>query len=312
MRVAVTGLSGFVGRHLAGRLVARGDLVIGIGPEPEPPHGALEWQRADLREADALHDAVERARPDAILHLAAQSSAAASFTDPAGTFEVNTMGTWNLLEAVAEKAPRARVLAIGTGEVYGPHAPGTRVSEEAAFRPRSPYALSKAVADQACALAAERHGLDVVRTRSFGHTGPGQTTRFFLPSFIDQIARIESGRLEPVLRVGNLEVVRDLCDVRDVVEGYLLLLERAARGSVYNVCRGAGVALDALVAGLVEQARVPIRVEADPARMRPADVPYLVGDPTRMTQDIGWTATRPLAESIAEMFAIARAEPDTA
>ena len=257
----------------------------------------------DVADADAARDLVAWAKPDALVHLAGQSSAARSFEKPEETFRSNTVCTWNVLEGVRLAAPRARVLIVGTGEIYGPQPEGTRVSEEAPFRPLSPYALSKAAADVLAGTHGARNGLDAIRTRSFGHTGPGQTTTFVTPAFAEQIAKIEAGGGEPVLRVGNLEVIRDLTDVRDVVDAYVALLERGRAGAAYNVCRGEGVKLSDLARDLVGRARVPIRIEVDPARMRPADVPYLVGDPAAIERDTGWRATIPIERTLDDVLA---------
>jgi GDP-4-dehydro-6-deoxy-D-mannose reductase len=302
-RVLVTGLSGFVGRHVARVLGARGARLSGLGLD-EPPEGqAIEgWFAADLRDAATLGAGVAAAAPDAVVHLAAQSSAARSFEDPGETFTINVTGTWNVLEAVHRHAPRARVLVVGTSEVYGPQPTGTRTREDATFRPVSPYALSKAAADALAERFGREHDLDVVRTRSFGHTGPGQDTRFAVPAWAKQIAAIERGDAEPVLRVGNLDVVRDLCDVRDVAEAYAALLEHGRRGEAYNVCRGEGVKLTHVVERLVALARVPIRVAVDPARLRPADVPYLVGDPAAIEKDAGWRARTVLDRTLEEVL----------
>lgn len=303
--VLVTGVSGFVGPHLARALVASGARVAGLGIEPEPPGGIpLEgWHVADLREPAAVARAVALARPDAVVHLAGQSSAARSFEDPAGTFAANVTGTRNLLEAVRGGAPAARVIVVGSSEVYGPQPEGSRAGEETPFAPVSPYAASKAEADRlAEAQALGEQGLDVIRARSFSHTGPGQSAVFVVPGFARQIAAIEAGRAEPVLRVGNLEVTRDLSDVRDVVLAYVALLERGTRGAAYNVCRGEGVRLTEMVRRLVGLARVAIRVEVDPARLRPADVPWLVGDPAKIARDTGWRCEIPLERTLADVL----------
>jgi GDP-4-dehydro-6-deoxy-D-mannose reductase len=304
--VLVTGVSGFVGPHLARALVASGARVVGLGIEPGPPAGVPleDWHVADLREAGPLARAVALARPSAVVHLAGQSSAARSFEDPAGTFEANVTGTRNLLEAVRGGAPAARVLVVGSSEVYGPQAEGTRAGEETPFAPVSPYAASKAEADRLAETWAQgAQGLDVIRARAFSHTGPGQSAVFVVPGFARQIADIEAGRAEDVLRVGNLEVTRDLSDVRDVVRAYLALLDRGTRGAAYNVCRGEGVRLTDMVRRLVALARVPIRVEVDPARLRPADVPWLVGDPSRIARDTGWRAEIPFDRTLADVLA---------
>lgn len=288
MRVLVTGVSGFVGRHLAPALAAAGHEVHGLGVQPPPAGLPLASSRtADLTRIGELEAALAAVQPDAIVNLAGQASAGQSFADPAETFRVNTAGALTLLEAVRRAAPRARVLLVGSGEVYGSQPAGTRVAESAPFAPLSPYALSKAAADLAGAAFAEAHGLDVVRTRSFAHTGPGQDDRFVLPSFAKQIAALEGGSDEPVLRVGNLDVVRDVSDVRDVAAAYVALLERGARGAAYNVCRGEGVKLSDVAARMVAKARRPLRIEVDPARVRPVDVPYLVGDPGALAAATG-------------------------
>ena len=306
-RVLVTGASGFVGPHLAGVLAERGHEVHGSGLGDAPNDVRfVSWTELDVLDLEACAAALADTRPDAIVHLAGQSSAARSFDDPEGTFRLNVIGTWNVLEAVRRAAPGARVLAIGSGEAYGPQPDGTRVSEETPFRPVSPYALSKAASDQLAAVHGRSHGLDVMRSRSFAHAGPGQAPHFALPSFAMQIAAIERGDAEPVLRVGNLEVVRDLTDVRDVAEAYAALLERGRAGSAYNVGSGEGVRLAEVVARLTAMSRLPVRIEVDPARFRPADVPYLVADVSRLRQDTGWERRWSLDQTLQELLAGSR------
>ena len=299
MKCLLTGGAGFVGSHLARALLDQGVELHGVGTEPT--HGGLpleSWHVADVRELEGVRRAVAAVKPDLVLHLAGQSSAARSFERPLETFHANALGTWNVLESVRREAPRARALVIGSGEVYGPQPEGTRTAEAAPFRPVSPYALSKAAADLLAELAASIHGVDAVRTRSFSHTGPGQAPTFIVPSVAQQLAAIEQGRSEPVLKVGNLDVTRDLSDVRDVVRAYVALLERGRAGAVYNVCRGEGVRLTEVIDRLVRRARVPIRVEVDPSRYRPADVPYLVGDRGAIERDTGWQPEIPLDRTL--------------
>ena len=317
--VLVTGVSGFVGRHLARALVEAGAEVRGTGFERGvAPAAVAEGLVAayepgfDVTDAAAVDKLLARWMPAAVIHLAGQSSAARSFEQPVETFRANVTGTWNLLEGVRAHAPRARVLVVGSGEAYGPQPPGTRVAEEAPFHPVSPYALSKAAADALAELHARTHGLDIVRTRSFGHTGPGQDDRFVIPSFARQIAAIERGGAEPVLRVGNLQVTRDLADVRDVVRAYVQLLERGRAGEAYNVCRGEGVELARVARMLTGRARVPVRIEVDPARVRPADVPWLVGDPAKLLRDTGWQAEIPLERTLDDALEEWRARGDAA
>ena len=305
-RVLVTGANGFVGPHLARALAARGHEPLGssLGAAPAGAPFA-QWVPLDILDADATAASFAELRPDAIVHLAGQSSAARSFADPEGTFRLNVIGTWNVLDAVRRSAPHARVLAIGSGEAYGPQPDGTRVTENTPFRPVSPYALSKAASDHLASVLASQHDLDVIRTRSFAHAGPGQAVAFALPSFATQIAAIERGEAPPVLKVGNLEVTRDLTDVRDVVEAYATLLERGERGQAYNVGSGEEARLSDVVARLTKLARVPVKIEVDPARFRPADVPYLVADVTKIART-GWKRRHRLDETLAELLEGAR------
>ena len=304
--ILITGAAGFAGRHLVRLLVGSGCTVHGMGNEP--PRELLPlagWHPADLAEPPAIRAAIAAARPDGIIHLAGQASAGRSFEQPAETFRVNALGTWHVLQAARDAAPGARVVVAGSGEIYGSQPVGSRVGEAAPFRPLSPYALSKAAADAVAELAA-RDGLDVVRSRSFAHAGPGQDPRFAVPSWARQIAAIERGEDEPVIRVGDLDITRDLCDVRDVARAYAALLQRGRRGAAYNVCRGEGVALASVLDQLRAMSRVPVRVEVDPARLRPVDVPYLVGDPSAIAADTGWRAEIPLATTLADVLEDAR------
>lgn len=303
-RVLVTGIGGFVGSHLAKRLAERGMVVLGVGIEPPPSETGrflnANWT-ADILDRAPLERAIGEASPDAVVHLAAQSSGELSFRQPVETFRVNVLGTFTLLESVRTAAPGARVLVVGTGEVYGPQPAGSRAGEDLPLCPVSPYALSKAVAD-AAAESFTRRGLDVVRARSFGHCGPGQSDRFVIPTLARQIAEVEGGRRAPVLRVGNLEVTRDLTDVRDVAEAYVALLERGRAGAAYNVCRGEAVRLADVARWLARRARVSVRVEVDAARVRPADIPHLVGDPSVIEREVGWKAAISLDRTLEEVL----------
>jgi GDP-4-dehydro-6-deoxy-D-mannose reductase len=214
----------------------------------------------------------------------------------------------NLFQAVHRSGQRPRILIVSSSEVYG-HAPdGARaVPETAALQPRNPYAVSKAAQDLLAAQYALNPGLDVVRARPSNHIGPRQNERFVAPAFARQVARIEAGRQPPVLKVGNLEARRDFTDARDIVRAYVLLLERAAPGEVYNVGTGRTVPVRALLDGLLAQTTARIRVEQDPALLRPAETPVHCGDPARLRECTGWAPEVSLAQTLRDLLDYERA-----
>lgn len=288
MRVFITGAAGFVGRQLAPRLAAEGHAVLGTDVE------------VDITDRDALATTLRAARPDAIVHLAAQSSVAASWRDPASCFRVNFLGTKLVLECVRELAPKARVLLIGSADQYGTSQSGARPCDETQpLRPVSPYARTKAAAEQLGSLAARR-GLDVVRIRAFNHTGPGQAEHFVASSFARQVAEIEAGLQPAVMRVGNLDSVRDFLDVRDVLDAYVALLDPTVPADVYNVASEEAVSIRRILALLLDLAKIRPEVETDPERMRPTD--QLVGDATRLRNATGWSPQISLSETLRSLL----------
>jgi len=280
----VTGSAGFVGRRLIPRLRAAGFEVAGTDLE------------LDVADASAVASKVAELRPEAIVHLAALSSVAASRRKPELAYRVNYLGALSVLEAAARAAPEARVLLVGSAEEYGSAEPGSLPFTEAApLRPGSPYARTKAAADLLGAKYAER-GLDVVRVRPFNHAGPGQSDVFVLASFARQVAEIESRGREPVLRVGNLNSVRDFLDIEDVIEAYLRLLDRGVPAGVYNVASGNGAPLSDHLDALLALARLRPAIEVDPERLRPAD--FSVGDASRLREATGWEPRVPLSRTL--------------
>lgn len=288
MRVYVTGAGGFVGSRLIPALEAAGHEVSSADRE------------VDVTSRRAVADAFRASRPDAVIHLAALSSVAQSMQDPGSAWRVNYLGTRAVLQALAEAAPKARLLAIGSADQYSPAGPDSKPFDESTpLRPRSPYARSKAAAEQLARLAA-RDGLDVVCVRAFNHTGPGQTDTFVVPDFAHQVAAIAAGRREPLMRVGNLESVRDFLDVRDVVAAYLLLLDRDVPADVYNVASGSGQRIADILSGLCERAGVEPTIETDPARHRPTD--WLVGDASRLEAATGWRPAHAFETTLGEVL----------
>jgi GDP-4-dehydro-6-deoxy-D-mannose reductase len=296
VRVTVTGAAGFAGRHLVAHLRDCGDEVTTIdrhGPQP-----------VDVTDAEAVRHAIAAARPEVVYHLAAWSHVGASWDDPAAAFRVNAEGTLNVLRACAAAAV-ARVLVVGSAEEYG-RADGVPLDEDAPLRPLTPYGAGKVAADVLALQAHLGDGLATVRVRPFTHTGPGQSPRFVVPALAQRIAAAEREGPDTV-PVGNLDPIRDLTDVRDVVRAYRLAALDGAPGEVYNVCSGRGVPVAEVAERLLALARRPLRLVTDPALVRPVDVPYLVGSPARLRAATGWAPEIPLERTLADVLNEARA-----
>ena len=301
MRVLVTGASGFVGGHLVRHLAAEGHRVTAAGYDGHPP-GEGEGVRTvslDLCSADSVRAAVEAAEPEWVFHLAARSSVGEAVADPLQTWEVNATGTLRLIWALP---PETRLVFAGSAQVYG-HVPEAEqpIREDRPLKPINFYAVSKAAAETAVVQATAAGRVRGVVARSFNLTGPGHDTRFVLPDLARQLARARAGLAEPALRVGNLESRRDFLDVRDAVRAYTRLAEAGAPGTVYNLCSGTAHRLRALVDELVELSGTGARVEVDPARMRPDDVPLLQGDRSRLSA-LGWEPRIPPRRMLADLL----------
>ncbi len=309
MRVLITGITGFVGRHLLEHLhhAHQGAEIAGFvraSAAPPPSGRGFAPLRADLHDARSVEAALSAFRPDRIVHLAARSSVAQSWSDPEATLRTNLHGLLHLLQAVQALDLRPRLLIVGSADEYGVLDPArTPVDEDAPLRPRSPYAVSKVAQGYLALQYALAFGLHVVRTRTFPHTGPGRGEHFAESSFARQIAEIEAGHRPPVIAVGNLDAVRDYADVRDVVQAYALLLEHGAAGEVYNVCRGEGITIGAVLQRLIALSGCGVEVTVDPARLRPSDLPVLVGNPRRLVAATGWTPQHTLDQTLQDLLA---------
>ena len=294
-RLLVTGADGFVGRHLVRAARAAGSSVIAsILPEAVPP---AEWQandagpavevvHADLTVAYDMNRLADQ-RPDEIVHLAAIASGAAAQRDPAAAMQVNGVGPMWLIDALVTAGCRPRFLMISTGEVYGPGYRGP-IAEDAAVNPVSPYAASKWAAEEALEDLGSFSSIPVVIARAFSHTGPGQGTVAVLPALAARLIEAKRSGVHSV-RTGNLDVIRDFLDVRDVVQAYLALLKHGVAGECYNVASGVGHRLSDCFAMLAKLVGVDAHPSQDASLLRAADIPVLIGDPAKLQRATGWS-----------------------
>jgi len=285
MRVLVTGVSGFIGRHVARQLLDEGSEVSATvwGEALEIP--GVHLHEADIRDREAVEAVVEAVRPEVVIHLAGLSHVGDSWSRPGDYFQVNVLGTENIVRAASAPGRAARVLVASSGEVYGLVPEDEQpIPEDRLPAPASPYALTKASAER---LALALPGSTAVIVRSFNIIGPGQETRFALPSFAGQLAAIHRGEREPVIHVGNLSARRDFLHVMAAARAYTLLAREGEPGTVYNLASGRAVSIADALDALVRASGVEATIEQDPARMRAVDQPLLAGDAARL-RALGW------------------------
>lgn len=310
MRILITGAAGFVGTHAVRALQDRyGSALqlavtsksVGSGPSPE----GFERYALDITDAQAVFNAIQSWRPTHVLHLAGIAAPAAASVDPDEAWRVHVFGARNLGQAILDKAPDCTLLHVGSGLIYGGTArSGLALDETALLDPLDDYGVTKAAADLAMGGLATK-GLKVIRLRPFNHTGLGQSEDFVVPAFAMQIARIEAGLIEPVLRVGNLEAERDFLDVRDVVAAYLCVIEHSDAiepGSIYNIASGQSLRISQILDEMISLSSTAIAVEQDAARMRPSDISKVVGDASKARTELGWKARHPLAQTLRQVL----------
>jgi GDP-4-dehydro-6-deoxy-D-mannose reductase len=305
LRVLITGITGLIGSHLADYLLDLGGVEVAGFKRWRSSEanirqlaGRAELIEGDMKDPYSVAAALERIRPDRIFHLAAQSYPSESWAAPVATLEVNVLGTLHLLEAARRIVPEARIHLAGSAAAYGPiRADQVPIIENRPLRPVSPYGVSKAAQEMLGYQAYHSWGQQVYLTRSFIHIGPRQSPRPAAQTFARQTAEAEAGLRPPLIEVGNLETRRDFLDVADAVRALWAVVERGQPGEVYNLCAGRASAIRELLDLYLGMASIPLEVRQDPARLRPADEPILLGDNAKLRAATGWQPEVPLEES---------------
>lgn len=310
MRVLITGITGFVGSHMAEYALAQGAAVFGSGrwrsktDNIDHLRSRITLIECDLRDMSSVRALVEVSNPSHVIHLAAQSFVGASWQAPAETISTNIMSQVNLLEAIRGLKLSPRFLAVGSSDEYGlVHEDELPIRETNPLRPLSPYAVSKIAQDMMGYQYCKSYGLPILRTRAFNHTGPRRGDVFVESNFARQVAEIEAGLCEQTVHVGDLKPRRDYSDVRDIVRGYWLLLERGEPGEVYNLCSGRTWSIQHVLDFLLAQSTVKrIAVKVDPVRLRPSDVMVLEGDASKIEKATGWRAEIPFEQTLTDLL----------
>lgn len=313
-KALITGITGFAGSHLAEYLLEKGCEVSGIlrwrsrTDNIEGFRNKLYLIEGDIRDSSSMTSIIEDVKPDWIFHLAAQSYVPMSWKAAEETLSTNIIGELNLFEAVRRAGIDPVIQIAGSSEEYGLVLPEELpIKETNPLRPLSPYGVSKVTQDMLGYQYFKSYGLKTVRTRAFNHTGPRRGEVFVTSNFAYQIARIEKGQAEPVIRTGNLEAVRDFTDVRDVVKAYMLSIDKGQPGEVYNICSNKGIKIREMLDILLSFSTIKINVEQDPSRIRPSDVELLLGDASKFSMQTGWKPEIPLEQTLKDLLQYWRA-----
>lgn len=308
-RALITGITGFAGGHLCAHLLAMGEVEI-YGVAHDKGYGLGHLERpipvviADLRDFKVVEEIFLDVKPDCIYHLAAQAYVPTAWRAPWETFENNVRPELNILQLMAYKGFKARLLVVASNEVYGAVSPDNLpVNESTLLEPNNPYGVSKVAQDLLARQYFLSHGVDVIRARAFNHLGPRQSPQFVAANLARQIAEAEAGLRGPVVWVGNLQAQRDFTDVVDVVRAYALLMKKGRSGEAYNIGSGRPRSVQTVLETLLGQSSVKVRIEHDPARMRPSDVPIIYGDITKLRSDTGWEPMISFEDSLCRVLA---------
>lgn len=304
MKSLIIGGAGFVGGYLARHLLTLGhEVAITKIPSEQTAAAGVSVYDLDIRDQDAVSEVLKNVRPDMVFHLAAQSSVAVSWKHPQLTADINIKGILNVLDGLRRYGGNPRVLLVGSGEEYGYVLPEeTPVRETNPVRPGNIYAATKACQNMVGRIYAQAYDLDLVMVRPFNHIGPNQSPVFVAADFCKQAAEIEAGMREAVIRVGNLNVRRDFTDVRDVVRAYALLVQKGQAGETYNIGSGHAVRIGDILRTILDQSAASIRVEVDSEKLRPADVPVMEADISKMQRLTGWKPQIRLEQTIEDML----------
>ncbi len=303
MKALIIGGAGFVGSYLIDYLQNNLKWSISV---TKMFHEKMNTDNVDVFNLDILNkDDITKLlttiKPDYIFHLAAQSSVSLSWKNPALTIDVNIKGAVNLLDAVRELQYKPRILLIGSGEEYGHIKPEeTPINEDNATRPGNIYAATKVTQNLIGKIYSEAYGSDIIMVRSFNHIGPNQLPTFVVADFCKQVAEIEKGLKEPIIRVGNLSAKRDFTDVRDVVRAYALIIQKGKRGETYNVGSGKSIAIEEILRMVLSISETEISVETDINKLRPVDVPIIEADITKLVKTTGWQKQINIEDTIAD------------
>lgn len=310
MKVLITGIAGFVGSHLAEFLLQKKNVKIyGIDrwltrlDNIEHIKDKIALIECDLTDPFSTHSELEKIRPDLIFHLAAQSFVPTSWSAPHDTLTTNIIGQLNIFESIRKLNLKTKIQIACSSEEYGlVHKNEVPIKETNPLRPLSPYAVSKIGQDFLGYQYFKSYNMFIVRTRGFNHTGPRRGENFVSSNFAKQIALIENSKQKPVIEVGNLNAIRDFTDVRDMVRGYWLALEKCKPGEEYNICTGKGIKIKDMLNMLLKLANKKIEIKQDPARLRPSDVQILIGDNSKFRKQTGWKPEIPFEKTLRDLL----------